>query len=329
MSAATLPRLHPWDNRLLVLDGQRTEDRSVQELPELLGPGDLLVLNDAATLPASLMGEGFELRLAGPVDEGFVVLFGPGDWRQDTDQRPAPEPVALGQVLRVGPLQATVVGISELSPRLLRVRWDLEGVALWTALYRHGRPVQYSYMERAVALDEVQTSYAGRPWAAEMPSAGRPLGAGLRARLEERGVALACLTHAAGLSATGDPGLDAALPLAERSDIPEATLLAVDRAERVVAVGTSVVRALEDRARTGWRPGLSTSRLRPGQGTPLRVVDGLLSGMHEPGESHFELMAAFTDTDHLRRADRLARERGYLGHEFGDSTLLFSGTSRR
>ena len=323
MSAATLPRLHPWLHRLLVLDGDRVEDRLVSDLPDLLEPGDLLVVNDAATLPASLPGAGFELRLAGPVDEGWVVLFGPGDWRTPTEDRPSPRSVALGEALVVAALEARVVEISELSPRLLRVEWSLSGVALWNALYAHGRPVQYSYMERAVGLDEVQTSYAGPPWAAEMPSAGRPLGEGLRAALAERGIRIATLTHAAGLSATGDDALDAALPLPERSDIPLSTLDAVNDASRVIAVGTSVVRALEDRHREGWFAGESTSTLRLGQGSRLAVVDGLLSGMHEPGESHFELMSAFTDLVHLERADRLARERGYLGHEFGDSTLLF------
>jgi len=326
MSAATLPSLRPWTHRLLRI-GEDIEHRCIDDLPELLEPGDLLVVNDAATLPASLMGEGCELRLAGPLDEGWVVSFGTGDWRTDTDRRPE-RTFEVGEPVTVGGMAGIVVEVSPLSPRLVRVEWELSGPALWTALYRQGRPVQYSYLDRALALDEVQTPYAARPWAVEMPSAGRPLGEALRKRLAERGVAIASLTHAAGLSATGDPALDAALPLPERSDIPAETLAAVESARRVIAVGTSVVRALEDRARTGWRPGVTTSTLRLGPGSELLVVDGLLSGMHEPGESHFELMAAFEDLDRLRAADRHARARGYRGHEFGDFTLLFRRQAR-
>ena len=168
-------------------------------------------------------------------------------------------------------------------------------------------------------IDEVQTPFASRPWAAEMPSAGRPLSSAVLA-----GLNVARITHAAGLSSTGDPETDALLPLPERSDIPVETIRALERAGRVIAVGTSVVRALEDRFRTHGRlvPGVATSTLRIGPGTALHVVDGLLSGMHEPGESHFELFKAFASTDTLLAANREAIALGYRNHEFGDSTLL-------
>jgi S-adenosylmethionine:tRNA ribosyltransferase-isomerase len=144
-----------------------------------------------------------------------------------------------------------------------------------------------------------------------------------------RGIGLVSLTHAAGLSSTGDPGLDAALPLPEAFDIPADTVRAVERTRaargRVVAVGTTVVRALEG----AWEAG--GGRLRAGEGrTSLRidgrfqprVVDGLLTGVHQPGESHFELLQAFAPEPLLRRALAHAESEGYLAHEFGDSCLI-------
>ena len=198
-------------------------------------------------------------------------------------------------------------------PRLVAV--DLDRRRVWS----HGVPVQYAYMGRPLRLADVQVPYAGAPWAVEMPSAGRPLGGALVRRLRGAGVGIARLTHAAGLSATGDAALDAALPLPERYAVPEETWDAVQRADRVVEVGTSVVRALEGAAR-GAPWGLTDRRV--GDVTTLRVGDGLLSGMHEPGESHFQLMAALVELGLLRRVCEHAAEAGYRNHEFGDATLL-------
>ena len=145
MSAATLPVLAPWLQRLMVVDRESgsTEHRHVHDLRELLRPDDLLIVNDAGTLPASLWGsvegEPVEVRLAGPVDEGLVVLFGAGSWRDMTEHRPAPPSVDVGaRIDGIG----TVVEV--LGGRLVRLRFAREGVALWDWLYRAGRPVQYS-----------------------------------------------------------------------------------------------------------------------------------------------------------------------------------------
>src|SRR5690606_811511 len=121
--------------------------------------------------------------------------------------------------------------------------------ALWAGLYRGGAPVQYSYHRAPLALWSVQSAFAGRPWAAEMPSAGRPLDWRTLGGLRRAGVGLARLTHAAGLSSSGDPAMDRLLPLPERYAIPEATIAAITatqaRGGRIIAVGTTVVRALE------------------------------------------------------------------------------------
>ena len=332
------------DVRLLVIDPtlpllpDAVRQTRTPALPDFLEAGDLLVVNDAATVPASLRGHdeagrAIEARLvAARGDDRFsAVLFGAGDWHQRTEDRPPPAPLPIGARLRFGALAAAIVARSPASPRLVELRFTPGGDALWAALYREGRPVQYSYLAHDLPLWAVQTVYAARPWAFEMPSAGRPLSWEILLALRRKGVRWASLTHAAGLSATGDPAIDAALPLAERYEIPAATVRAVAetraRGGRVVAVGTTVVRALEG---AGMKPG----GLRAGPGetdliiTPAfrpRIVDGVLSGAHAAHESHFSLLAAFAGPALLGDAAALAERAGFLTHELGDSMLVLPG----
>lgn len=327
------------EGRLLHLD-PRTEvlaDRTLGDLPSLLEPHDLLVLNDAATLPASLLARTdrgpVEVRLLDscPTESEWpAVLFGEGTWRERTEDRPPPPVLAAGDRLHfAGGLTAVVTAVRSLSPRLVTVAFDRRGAPLWSALYAAGRPVQYSYLPRNLTLVEVQTPIAGRPWAMEMPSAARVMTVGLLRALRARGVEVAVLTHAAGLSATGDPVLDEALPLPERYEIPEATVGALAEARarggRVVAVGTTVVRALEGSAISHGgrvRAGAGVTDLRIGASFRPRVVDGLLSGIHEPGSSHFELLTALAPRGFLESAAQHAERTGYLAHEFGDACLV-------
>jgi S-adenosylmethionine:tRNA ribosyltransferase-isomerase len=338
MKAATAPRAAR-DARMLVIDprGGSWRDARVSDLPKLLRASDLLVVNDAATLPASLHGRDgagrpIELRLLGPdSDDGRcwpAVVFGAGDWRARTEHRPPPPALAAGDTLQLGGLRARVCSVSQDSARLVRIAFEQQGAAFWSGLYSAGRPVQYSHLAAPVALWDVQTVYASRPWAAEMPSAGRPLTWGLLLELRRRGVRLAAVTSGAGLSATGEESLDARLPMPERFEVGAETARAVRNARkagaRIVAVGTSVVRALESAAREHGvvRACEGVTDLRIGGESRLRVVDGLLTGVHEPGSSHFDLMAAFAPRAVLESAVRHAEEDGYLAHEFGDSMLV-------
>lgn len=342
MTPATRPPPSRDDIRLLVVDPRSgaVADRRFDALPALLGPGDLLVVNDAATLPASLFARGpggadIEVRLLGPTagERWRAVLLGAGSWRQRTEERPPPPPIAVGSRLSFAGLTASIAALSPLSPRLVELAFDRAGEALWSAIYAAGAPVQYAHVDAALPLWEVQTVYAGRPWAAEMPSAGRPLTWGLLGAIRARGAGVACLTHAAGLSSTGDPDIDAALPLPERYDIPARTVAAVDAARarggRVIAVGTTVVRALEGAAATarGLAPGDGETDLVIGPGFVPRVVSSVLSGVHVPGESHFELLAAFAPRRTLRAAVGRAADLGYRGHELGDAMLILDGAA--
>ena len=330
---ATAPRA-PLAERLLHVDPEaRTfADHPLAALPSLLKKGDLLVVNDAATLPASLRltSHDAEIRLLARDDDGTfrAVLFGPGDFRTKTEDRPPPPRFALGSVLAFGELRANVVGVDPEEPRLVRLRFDRDGRELLEALYRVGHVVQYAYVERPLELWDVQNRYASRPWAFEPPSAGRPLTFGLFGELRVRGVELARVTHAAGLSSTGSPSLDLRLPFPEHSDVPEETVRAVEAAQerraRVVAVGTSVVRALEGRMLGASRlsAGRNETSLIVGPGFRPRVVNGLVTGLHAPDGSHFALLEAFVERSLLVRAFEHAARAGYLEHEFGDSCLV-------
>ena len=337
------PQLERRETRLLVVDPrhERIAGRSMRNLPGLLRRGDLLVVNDAATLPASLRGrtaygEPIEVRLLGPERDGAfsAVLFGRGDHRTRTEDRPAPPALETGERLAFGPqLTAAVVQRSQLSARLVELRFDQRGEALWRALYAWGKPVQYAYRPEPLPLWSVQTAYAARPWASEMPSAGRPLNLQILLGLAARGVELATLTHAAGLSATGDPALDRALPLPERYDLPEHSVQAIERTRRaggrVIAVGTSVVRALEGAFQRGdgaLHAGEAVTDLRITPQHALRVVDGLLTGIHSPEESHFELLGAFVAEGLLQQSHAYAREHAYEPHEHGDECLILAGS---
>jgi S-adenosylmethionine:tRNA ribosyltransferase-isomerase len=336
MQAARARRAHPTANRLVIIDPTTNgmEEHAFAQLPALLAPGDLMIVNDAATRPSSLAlwtdhGHPVEARLLGEDDDGVfdAVLFGAGDWRTDTDVRPAPPHLRGGDVLTGETTgRAVVVDVADVSPRWVRLRLD---DPMRTALYVVAQPVQYSYMANALSLADVQTPYASRPWASEMPSAGRALTVGLLVALRRSGVDIARVTAAAGLSATGDPAIDARLPLPERYQIPTDTVAAIAVARgtggRVIAVGTSTARALEA---AGGRAGEGTASLIIGPGFRPRVIDGILSGMHEVGTSHDAVLRALAPHALLDRAIAHGRVRGLLVHELGDHCLVLPSGSR-
>jgi S-adenosylmethionine:tRNA ribosyltransferase-isomerase len=339
MTAATGPRADV--ARLLVVDtdGARLH-RTARDLPALVRAGDVIVANDAATLPASLAGTHaatgatVEIRLAGRrslaaarTRRFAAIAFGEGDHRTPTEHRPPPPAMRAGDRLRLGPLEAVVERVLG-HPRLVEIAFTGSLDEVWRGIARHGRPIQYAHVPQPLALWSTWTRIASVPAAFEPPSAGFVLDWAMVQRLRDRGAALATLTHAAGISSTGDPALDAALPLDEPYRIPAATAAAIDAARRaggrVVAIGTTVVRALEHAALPGGRVraghGVATGRL--GRATRLQAVDAILSGTHEPGTSHYELLRAFQADDVLEAAARELDANGYLTHEFGDFVWL-------
>lgn len=335
MIAAAHPVQRPHDAKLLVV-GARGEMRVIarSEWTMLLRPGDLVIANDAATLPASLAGrhpasgEAVEIRLAGrfsldAADLTFeAVLFGEGDYRTRTEDRPAPPRVAAGDALSLGPIRARVTAVLG-HPRFVRLALEGDTAAVWAGIARHGRPVQYAHIEEPLELWNVWTAIAAAPVAFEPPSASFVLDwAGLGA-IRARGASFATLTLAAGLSSTGDPALDARLPLPEPYNVPRGTAAAIARARRVIAIGTTVTRALEHaatRGRAGAGTGVADQRIGPD--TELAVVDAILSGTQEPESSHYRLLRAFADDGVLARASEVLAREKFRTHEFGDSVLI-------
>ena len=224
--------------------------------------------------------------------------------------------------------------VSPISPRLVSVELKANDGDPLARVYQHGRPVQYSYLNDELPLWSVQTVYSARPWAVEMPSAGLPLSWSVLLEARRRGIGLAQVTHAAGLGSTGDPTIDRLLPLPERYDVPAETAAAIETARatggRIIAAGTTVVRALESAAlATGAAPaalaaGSSTTDLVIDDRHTFSVVDGLLTGMHDPSESHFRLLSAFADQTVLLSAWTHAVDQGYHCHEFGDVSLVLT-----
>jgi S-adenosylmethionine:tRNA ribosyltransferase-isomerase len=318
-------------------------DRAMRHLPRaalasLFDPSDLVIANDAATLPACLKGvhsasgEPIEIRLAAWVSSGDptrfdAIAFGAGDHRTRTEDRLPPPPLSWGDRLAFGALEAVVERPLE-PPCLFRLRFLGDRATVLAGLARHGAPIQYAHVPEPLALWDVWTRIAADPIAFEPPSAGFALDWRTLAIWRRRGIGFATLTHAAGISSTGHPALDSRLPFDEPFRISERTRAAITRAKsnggRIVAIGTTVVRALESAATADGevRAGDGIARGRIVGETPLRVVDAILTGVHKPGESHFELLRAFIPDEALECMAAALEERCYRGHEFGDSVLV-------
>ena len=304
------------------------------DLGDHLRPGDLLVVNNSATLPAAIDGYRAGRRVAihfatARAEKIWVVELRPA--ANATGHLPDIRP---GERIDMAGGGAIVIGSSYPRPgldggRLWTARVVLEGPdgSLLSYLARYGRPIRYAYVPRQWPLSYYQTVFARRPGSAEMPSAARPFSADLVTTLVADGVAIAPITLHAGVS-SAEPGEP---PVPELFDVPPATarLVNITRAagRRVVAVGTTVTRALESAANIDAADGVvhraaGWTDLVLGAGHPCRVVDGLITGWHDAGASHLLLLEAVAGPELVAAAYREAVEHGYLWHEFGDSALL-------
>ena len=314
--------------RLLVADRCGVTHARFRELGRFLRSGDVLVVNTSATLPAALPAR----RGRTAITVHFAAEPERGTWL--VELRPGPratgplwdgregERVDLpdGASLR---LLAPYPDPLADRPRIWRARVRLP-VPTDEYLVAHGKPIAYAYVPKEWPISAYQTVFARDPGSAEMPSAGRPFSAGLVSELVAAGVLIAPVTLHTGVSS-----LEAGEgPLPERYAVPEGSAALVDlarsRGGRVVAVGTTATRALETvaapdgtvSAGEGW------TDLVLGPDRPARVVDGIVSGWHEPGASHLLLLEAVAGADVVRRAYEEAVRERYLWHEFGDSALL-------
>jgi S-adenosylmethionine:tRNA ribosyltransferase-isomerase len=308
------------DGVRLLVSRRSTEEvshRVFGDLPGLLLPGDLLVVNDTGTLPAQVRaGRGLAVHFSTPLPDGAWLV----ELRaiKDTISRPN-GPGFPAQVIDL-PGGAALRLESKVTGRLWRARLS---VAVIPYLLHYGIPIRYSYVSRDWPTSAYQTVFARKPGSAEMPSASRPFTPALVTDLVARGVLIAPLTLHAGVSSL-EADED---PYPEPYDVPPATARLVNHVRsaggRVIAAGTTVVRALEtafDGALVVPSAGWTSHVVTPETG--VRAVDGLLTGLHEPRSSHLRMLAAFAGPELLSRCYEAAITAGYLWHEFGDVHLL-------
>jgi S-adenosylmethionine:tRNA ribosyltransferase-isomerase len=323
--------------RLLVAEGDRSQNRlqhrRFRELGEALAPGDVLVVNTSATLAAALTGRygdrtRAEIHVSTQVDTATWVIeprlldnTGP-DLRHH-----AGEVIDLPGGVRLQ-LTAPYPAVRR-SPGRLWTAKVVPGVPLTDYLAAHGRPIGYRYLRDQYPLSAYQNVYATHPGSAEMPSAGRPFTAELMIRLMAAGITIAPIVLHCGVSS---PELHEP-PAPERFSVPidTARLITSARASgrRVIAVGTTVVRALESavgsdgsvQAAAGW------TDLVLGPERPAQVVDGLITGLHEPEASHLLLLESVARPDLVNAAYAAVTDGRYLWHEFGDAMLLLPSRS--
>lgn len=302
--------------------------------PDFLHAGDVLVVNQSATIkaafPARHQDSGIAMLAhlsASLSDRSWVIelrrLHASGSTPY-TDGRSG-EQINLPDGL-VAVLIAPFVGPRHGATPKVRL-WTAELSRAVDALVyadAYGSPIRYDYVTSGWPLSYYQTVFSTVAGSAEMPSAGRPFTHATIQQLKARGVRIAPLVLHTGVASLemDEP------PYPERYEVPAATAEAVNRARvdggRVVAVGTTVVRALETvvdgrgwvRAGNGWTDLI----VSPERG--VRAVDALVTGLHAPRASHLLLLEAFAETSHLARAYGAALQRKYLWHEFGDLHLM-------
>jgi S-adenosylmethionine:tRNA ribosyltransferase-isomerase len=319
--------------RLLVISRQtgKVTHSCFERLCDFLASGDLLVFNASRTLPALLSGwreadkSKVEVRLASHLSDNSWLALIRSAWpekRAALEQRNALINFEFG-------LNARLESPHREIPDMWKVRFSARGSELIDLIYRLGEPIRYKYVSKPWELNYYQTIYARDPGSAEMPSAGRAFTWRMLLQLRKMGIETAFITLHTGLSSYLDDELDRRHPtIAEEYSISRQTALKIGAASsagrRIIAVGTTVVRALESAAQADGsvRAGHHYSELMITPDYPLRVTDGILTGLHEPTASHLELLSAFISPVLLNEAYLGAVQLRYFWHEFGDLNLI-------
>jgi len=312
------------DIRLLVTLPDGHHHARFEDLPRFLRRGDLLVVNESAAIPGSLAAES---RL-GPILLNLSTRFRSDLWIAEprwSAGKPGPLPVREGEELQIG---AAKVRLLSPYPGIPRLWLALADRSFESLIAEFGRPIHYGYTD-AWPTDVYRTEFSRVPGSAEMPSAARPITPRIRERLEDAGIRIAPILLHTGVSSleieSGTVEGQAMYP--EPFAVSPETAHAVNRTHaaggRVIAVGTTVVRALESAwTPEGLRPRAGFTRVFVNPDRGVHGVDGLLTGFHDPLTSHLALLAAFLGIDGVRSAYGEAIRAGYLWHEFGDSHLL-------
>ena len=313
------------DVRLLVSTPAGHTHAHFTNLELFLRSGDLLVVNDSATLPSSLSAQG----AFGPFRLNLSTRYGANLWLAEprwSASTPGPLPLQVGDAFTVAGVSARALAPHPELPRLWFVQFHGD---LQVAMNRHGTPIRYGYVPEAFGLDSYQTVFAKRPGSAEMPSAARPFSLETVKTLRQTGVEFATVTLHTGVSSLEvEADLDHHSLYAEPFEVSAAARqLNAARAagRRIIAVGTTVVRALESALEDTQfvaMTGFTRKFVRPG--SYAGTVDGLITGFHDPRASHLAMLYAVAGRDLVRSGYAEAVQRGYLWHEFGDSHLLLT-----
>jgi S-adenosylmethionine:tRNA ribosyltransferase-isomerase len=321
--------------RLLVIDrtSGAVEHSRFDKIGNYLRANDLLVFNSSRTLPASMSGCDCS-RKHGPCMEVRLAERLPDDSWLALLLCEKGDPFGCGlqpqmQIQFAEGLSATVLERDTRIPRLWKMRFSISGPELVDVIYRLGKPIRYEYISAPWDLDYYQTVYATEPGSAEMPSAGRAFTWKLLLDLKRRGIDTAYTVLHTGLSSYMDDELDAQHPVSEEEYFVSATTAEKinrvrENSGRVIAVGTTVVRALESIVDPSGKisEAHGYTQLKIDNQHRLKSVDGLLTGLHEPEASHLDLLSAFLPPAKIRAAYEEAIARKYLWHEFGDLNLI-------
>ncbi|CAH2716611.1 S-adenosylmethionine:tRNA ribosyltransferase-isomerase [Neobacillus rhizosphaerae] len=311
--------------RMMVLDrttGEIRHDRFFY-LTNYLQPGDLVILNNSRTIPAVLPATWLRnnVRIAPKVEVRLARLRHDDTW----DALVVANPIKTGDTLQFSPeLSATVIGEKENSP-LKIIQFTKKGSDLFNIIYSLGEPIRYEYIGYPWDLDYYQTVFASHPGSVEMPSAGRAFSWELLFKLKHKDIQVDFLQLHTGLSYLLDDQWEQSPEENEEEyQISDRTMEKILQTKasgnRVIAVGTTVVRALESAARNGALSGVTN--LYIDQQYPLKIADGIITGFHEPKASHLDMLSAFVSEHHLLQAYDQAIEACYLWHEFGDMNLI-------
>lgn len=335
MKPAVTSKRNYGQTKLLVFnENESIMHKKVADLLSYFEPGDLLIVNRSGTMPGSLhavienSNQAVEIRLAAfqgrsasNLDDWAAISFGAGSWQDETEKRGAPAEIVVGDRLIFSEdLKAIVLDVH--LKRVLKIKFVARNIS--QEILKLGSPIQYSYLKEELKIWDQQTVFSSAPLSAEPPSASFVIDWKLILGLKTKGVEVVTILHSAGISSSGDPEIDKMLPFDEfyelDLDVLDKIQKAKDAGHKVVALGTTVLRALESAARSGKARGLANYKIEPNSN--IKTASVLFSGMHEPDSSHMKILKSFCSLGVLNNGYEQAIDSGYQGHEYGDVSLL-------
>jgi S-adenosylmethionine:tRNA ribosyltransferase-isomerase len=292
-------------------------------LSDYLNPGDLIVLNNSRTVPAILKANWFREEVL--VERNIEIRLARRRNEDIWDALFVAKDVKVGDTVQfTKDLSAVVIDEKNNYP-IKTILFSKKGSDLFNSIYTLGEPIRYEYINQDWNLDYYQTVFASQPGSVEMPSAGRAFSWELLFNLQRKGIQLDFIQLHTGLSYLLDDDIETSpSDNVEEYQLSESTLQKISKTKmaggRVIAVGTTVVRALESAGISGELSGLTNLYIN--NNFPLKMVDGIMTGFHEPKASHLDMLTAFVPQEMLCIAYDVAIKNKYLWHEFGDMNLI-------